>query len=139
MINIRSLAALLSAVALSACGGDAARTIAAPATGADIKFFNFGVGAPGVNFFSSLSPTVIASTTNATSGGAPAETVTATFSDATKLQASDYRLQVVSGKYQLTRLSDGQQTTLSSLPGTAATVDGITISVERKVPASKPG
>jgi len=86
-------------------------------------------GAPGVNFFSSLSPTVIASTTNATSGGAPAETVTATFSDATKLQASDYRLQVVSGKYQLTRLSDGQQTTLSSLPGTAATVDGITISV----------
>ena len=86
-------------------------------------------GAPGVNFFSSLSPTVIASTTNATSGGAPAETVTATFSDATKLQASDYRLQVVSGNYQLTRLSDGQQTTLSSLPGTAATVDGITISV----------
>ena len=85
--------------------------------------------APGVNFFSSLSPTVLASTTNATSGGAPAETVTATFSDATKLQASDYRLQVVSGNYQLTRLSDGQQTTLSSLPGTAATVDGITISV----------
>ena len=86
-------------------------------------------GAAGANFFSSLSPTVIASSNNATSGGAPAETVTATFSDTTQVQASDYRLQVVGGQYVLTRLSDGQQTTLSSLPGTPATVDGITISV----------
>ncbi|HEX4584448.1 MAG TPA: flagellar hook-associated protein FlgK [Burkholderiaceae bacterium] len=86
-------------------------------------------GAAGVNFFSPISPTVLASTHNATSGGSPAETVTATFSDTTQLQASDYRLQVVSGNYVLTRLSDGQQTTLSSLPGAAATVDGITISV----------
>jgi flagellar hook-associated protein 1 FlgK len=86
-------------------------------------------GAAGVNFFSSLSPTVIASPTNATSGGAPAETVTATFSDTTQLKASDYRLQVSNGQYVLTRLSDGQQTTLSSLPGTPATLDGITISV----------
>jgi hypothetical protein len=51
MINTRSLAALLCAVTLSACGADAGRTIAAPSTGADIKFFNFGVGAPGVNFY----------------------------------------------------------------------------------------
>jgi flagellar hook-associated protein 1 FlgK len=86
-------------------------------------------GAAGVNLFGTLSPNVVASTTNATSGGVPAETVTATFSDATQLQASDYRLQVVGGQYQLTRLSDGQRTTLSSLPGTPATVDGITISV----------
>jgi flagellar hook-associated protein 1 len=86
-------------------------------------------GAAGVNVFSSLSPTVIASSSNATSGGASAETVTATFNDTTQLQASDYRLQVVSGQYILTRLSDGQQTTLSSLPGTPATVDGITFSV----------
>jgi flagellar hook-associated protein 1 FlgK len=86
-------------------------------------------GAAGVNLFSTLAPSVVASTTNATSGGAPAETVTATFSNATQLQASDYRLQVVGGQYHLTRLSDGQQTTLSSLPGTPATVDGITFSV----------
>ena len=86
-------------------------------------------GAAGVNVFSPLSPTVIASSTNATSGGAPAETVTATFNDTTQVQASDYRLQVASGQYILTRLSDGQQTTLSSLPGTPATVDGITFSV----------
>lgn len=86
-------------------------------------------GLPGANFFAAPSPAVIASTNNATSGGAPAETVSATFSDTSQLQASDYRLQVVSGQYQLTRLSDGQQTTLSSLPGTPATVDGMTISV----------
>lgn len=86
-------------------------------------------GLPGANFFAAPSPAVIASTNNATSGGAPAETVSATFSDTSQLQASDYRLQVVSGQYQLTRLSDGQQTTLTSLPGTPATVDGMTISV----------
>ncbi|HEY4037751.1 MAG TPA: flagellar hook-associated protein FlgK [Burkholderiaceae bacterium] len=87
-------------------------------------------GAAGTNFFAPTSPAVIAATTNATSGGAPAETVSATFSDTTQLKASDYRLQVVSGQYQLTRLSDGQQTTLSSLSaGNPATVDGITISV----------
>ena len=85
-------------------------------------------GTAGVNFFSTPSPSVIAATTNATTGGVAAETVSAIFSDTTKAQASDYRLQVVSGQYLLTRLSDGQQTTLSSLPGTPATVDGITIS-----------
>jgi flagellar hook-associated protein 1 len=87
-------------------------------------------GTPGANFFSTPSPSVIAATTNATSGGTPAETVAASFSDTTQLQPSDYRLQVANGQYQLTRLSDGQQTTLSSLsPGNPATVDGITISV----------
>jgi flagellar hook-associated protein 1 FlgK len=87
-------------------------------------------GQPGANVFSPTSPTVIAATTNAASGGSPAETVTASFSDTSQLQASDYRLQVVGGNYVLTRLSDGQQTALSSLsPGNPATVDGITISV----------
>jgi flagellar hook-associated protein 1 FlgK len=87
-------------------------------------------GLAGTNFFSAPSPAVIAATTNATSGGAPAETVSASFSDTTQLQASDYRLQVIGGQYQLTRMSDGQHTTLASLsPSSPATVDGITISV----------
>jgi flagellar hook-associated protein 1 len=87
-------------------------------------------GAAGTNFFTPTAPAVIAATTNAASGGTPAETVSATFADTTQLKASDYRLQVVSGQYVLTRLSDGQQTTLSSLSaGNPATVDGITISV----------
>jgi len=90
-------------------------------------------GAAGANAFAPSSPSVIASTTNASPGGVAAQTVTASFSDTTKLQASDYRLQVVGGQYLLTRLSDGQQTNLSSgsysLPSTPATVDGITITV----------
>jgi flagellar hook-associated protein 1 len=87
-------------------------------------------GAAGTNFFTPTSPTVIAATTNASSGGAPAETVSAAFSDTTQLQASDYRLQVTGGQYLLTRMSDGQQTTLSSLSaGNPVTVDGMTISV----------
>jgi flagellar hook-associated protein 1 len=83
-------------------------------------------GAAGVNVFSPPAPTVIAATTNATSGGAPVETVAASFSDTTQLQASDYTLQVVGGQYVLTRQSDGQRTTFATLP---ATIDGITINV----------
>ncbi len=84
-------------------------------------------GNPGVNLFTPMSPTVIASNRNTGSAA-----ITASFSDTSKLQASDYRLQAVpsgSGSglaYQLTRLSDGQQTTLNTLP---ATVDGITFQV----------
>jgi hypothetical protein len=65
MINLRSLAVLLCTVALSACGKEAVQTITAPATGADIKFFNFGMNAPGVNFYAndSLKVTAISSTT----------------------------------------------------------------------------
>jgi len=91
-------------------------------------------GVAGVNFFSTSTPAVIASTNNASSGGAPVENVTASFSDTSQLQASDYSLQVIGGNYMLTRLSDGHQTNLSSAPyslapGTPATIDGITISV----------
>jgi flagellar hook-associated protein 1 len=91
-------------------------------------------GAAGVNFFSAPTPAVIAATTNATSGGAPVESVSVSFSDTSQLQASDYRLQVSGGSYMLTRTSDGQQTNLSSppyslAPGSPAAIDGITISV----------
>lgn len=51
MISFRSSAALICAVVLAACGKDAVQSISAPATGAAIKFFNFGVNAPGVNFY----------------------------------------------------------------------------------------
>lgn len=44
-------AALLCATALAACGGDTTREITGPVPGALIKFFNFGVNAPQVNFY----------------------------------------------------------------------------------------
>ncbi|MHB1312059.1 MAG: DUF4397 domain-containing protein [Gemmatimonadaceae bacterium] len=46
-----SLAVLLCAAVLSSCGDEGVQTIAGPTSGARIKFFNFGVGAPGVYFY----------------------------------------------------------------------------------------
>ncbi|MFN2636490.1 MAG: DUF4397 domain-containing protein [Gemmatimonadaceae bacterium] len=40
-----------AAILSSACGKDAVQTITAPAPPSAIKFFNFGVNAPGVNFY----------------------------------------------------------------------------------------
>jgi len=53
-MTTRTLAALGAALVLSACGIDlettAVQDITAPADGAAVRFFNFGVGAPSVNF-----------------------------------------------------------------------------------------
>jgi hypothetical protein len=51
MTRLRSFAALLTAVALSGCGSEELLNITTPATGAQIKFYNFAVNAPGVNFY----------------------------------------------------------------------------------------
>jgi hypothetical protein len=68
MLTLRSIAAVVTVAALSACGSEAHQTIAAPATGADVKFFNFGVGAPSVNFYGNDAKlTAIASSTGAES------------------------------------------------------------------------
>lgn len=47
----RTLALLLSAVVLAACDENAVQDITGPLANARIKFFNFGVNAPGVNFY----------------------------------------------------------------------------------------
>lgn len=46
-----SLAVLLCAAVLSSCGDEGVQSIAGPVSGARIKFFNFGVGGPGVYFY----------------------------------------------------------------------------------------
>ncbi len=51
MNRYASLALLFGAAAVVACGDSARQSITAPATGASIKFFNFGVAAPGVYFY----------------------------------------------------------------------------------------
>lgn len=64
MNRTRALAALLCVVALSACDENAVQDIAGPEAGARIKFFNFGVNAPGVNFYANATKmTAISSTT----------------------------------------------------------------------------
>ena len=51
MTKYRSIAVLLCAAAFTACEENAVQEITGPAPSARIKFFNFGMGAPGVNFY----------------------------------------------------------------------------------------
>jgi hypothetical protein len=73
MISYRSLAALLSAVVVGSCGErNAVQNITAPIAGSAVKFFNFGVNAPAVNFYandlklSGTSSTACSSNVNGT-------------------------------------------------------------------------
>ncbi len=69
-----SIAALLCAGLLSACGEDAVqKLITAPLAASRVKFFNFGVNAPGVNFYANetkMTAVVSASGTESTTGTA---------------------------------------------------------------------
>ncbi len=66
MKTFRPAAILLCALALSSCEKNAVTDITAPFPGANIKFFNFGVNAPGVNFYSNdTKVTAINSTSGA--------------------------------------------------------------------------
>ncbi|MEP6991831.1 MAG: DUF4397 domain-containing protein [bacterium] len=51
MKSFRPIAALLGVVLLASCDKNAAQTISAPIAGSAVKFFNFGVGSPSVNFY----------------------------------------------------------------------------------------
>jgi len=80
MTRHSSIAALLFAGLLSACGKDALRNITEPpAAPSRVRFFNFGVNAPGVNFYANdtkmsaiLSATGTEATTGIAYGGAAA-------------------------------------------------------------------
>ncbi len=66
MKTLRTLSALVGVVALAACDKDAVQisSITAPVTSARVKFFNFGLNAPGVNFYAGTNKvTAISSTT----------------------------------------------------------------------------
>lgn len=75
-----TIAALAGVAALSACGKDANQLLTAPAPArSQVKFFNFGVGSPGVNFYANTtkmtaigSATGTESTTGTTYGNAGA-------------------------------------------------------------------
>jgi hypothetical protein len=51
MTSYKTMALLLGALTLGACDKNAVQEIAGPATGARVKFFNFGINAPGMNFY----------------------------------------------------------------------------------------
>jgi hypothetical protein len=80
-----SLLMLLLAAALTpACEKNAVQDIADPPVGARIKFFNFGVGAPGVNFYANdTKMTAISSTSCTVITDANRELCTTTGSEST--------------------------------------------------------
>lgn len=66
MTRIRALAALLSAVALAACEKNAVQEITSPVSGAFVRFQNYGVSTPGVNFYANEQKVTAISTAGCT-------------------------------------------------------------------------
>ncbi|HEY9225996.1 MAG TPA: DUF4397 domain-containing protein [Gemmatimonadaceae bacterium] len=66
MNPIRTTVAVLSAVTLAGCSYEknTIQDITNPITGANVKFFNLGVNAPGVNFFANDAKVTAVSSTN---------------------------------------------------------------------------
>jgi hypothetical protein len=76
MKSFRSIAVVLCAAVLASCEGDGFQDPTGPAPSARVRFFNFGVNAPGVNFYADdtkmtaiLSATGTESTTGIVYGG----------------------------------------------------------------------
>lgn len=61
-----SIAVLLCAAVLASCDKNAVQDITGPLPGAAVKFFNFGVNAPGVNFYANDTKMTAISSTSGT-------------------------------------------------------------------------
>lgn len=66
MTRLRIVATLLAAVTLASCEENAVQDITGPLPTARVKFFNFGVGAPGVNFYANTTKMTAISSTSGT-------------------------------------------------------------------------
>jgi len=66
MTRIRLITALLGAAVLASCSKDGVQSITEPTAGAYIKFYNFGVNAPSVNFFANDTKLTAISSTSCT-------------------------------------------------------------------------
>lgn len=115
MTNIRFLAVLLGAAALSACEKNAVQEITAPVNGgAFVRFQNYGVGAPGVNFYANEQKVTAISSTGCT----PPTNPTCTTTGIESTTGVIYGASANGGNYSM--LSPGQYTLSSRI---AATVD----------------
>ena len=93
------------------------------------KLGNDANGNAGVNLFTPIQPTAFPATSN----GNPATTISASYTDTTQLQASDYRVDYSGGTYTLTRLSDNTTWT-SNTPSFSQ--DGLSITLSNTPPAN---
>lgn len=78
-------ALLLGAAAVAGCDKNGAQSITAPATGASVKFFNFAVNAPGVNFYANDNKVTAVSTSNCSPTSGVQDTTTACRTDGKEL------------------------------------------------------
>ncbi|MEP6733418.1 MAG: DUF4397 domain-containing protein [bacterium] len=106
MTSIRALAAILCVTAIAACEKNAVQSIAAPASGAFIRFQNYGVNVPGVNFYANEQKLTAISTANCTPPTAAACTSTGIESTTgvaygVSANAGNYSM-VTPGQYKLT-------------------------------------
>ncbi len=76
MKSFRPIAMLLGVVLLASCDKNAAQNISAPIAGSAVKFFNFGVGSPTVNFYANDQKLSAVSSTSCSSSvnGATSDT-----------------------------------------------------------------
>lgn len=121
-MNLRTLAAVASAVVLSACGNDAVQSITAAPSGAAVKFFNFGVGSPGVNFYANGTKVTAIS-----SGSCVGSTDTTCLTIGKEATTGTTYSNVAAGGFY-TALAPGQYTFIGKTPSTATTDPGITVS-----------
>ena len=66
MTRIRFFTVLLGAAGLAGCSKDALHTLGAPATGSYVRFYNFAVNAPSVNFYANDAKVTAISSTSCT-------------------------------------------------------------------------
>lgn len=78
MTRLRLFSSLLGGLALAACSKDGVQTITGPTAGSYIKFYNFGVNAPSVNFFANDTKVTAISSTQCTPPPVPANPACAT-------------------------------------------------------------
>lgn len=117
MNRYRSIAALLCAAALSACEKNAVQDISGPLPASRIKFFNFGVGAPAVNFYAGdTKMTAISSTSGSESNNGVAYG---------GVGAGGYYSAIAPGQYTLTgRIAAATDKNLVIATVTATIADG---------------
>lgn len=118
MIRHRHIVALaLTAATLAACGDSGQTDITAPAPTAKVMFFNFGLGAPGVNFWANENKVTAVGSSTGTEN--PAGTTSPS------VAAGGYYVGIAPGQYTLSgRLSDttaaNHNVTISSVATTLA-------------------
>jgi hypothetical protein len=122
MIRIRALAVLLGAGALAACEKNAVQEISSPVSGAFVRFHNYSVGAPGVNFYANDQKLTAVSSTSCTP--LPADATKCTTTGVESTNGITYGNTALGGNYAM--VTPGQYSLTGRIA--AATDNGLAVS-----------